>query len=89
MGCTAPFWVNKMARKKIEEVKEVKKAPAKKKKPEVIEVPEAVYIYHKGDDLEKISKLLTGKGYMIYAILSYSGLTINTLKDGDILKWGL
>lgn len=86
MGCTALFWVNKMARKKIEEVKEVKKAPAKKKKPEV---PEAVYIYHTGDDLEKISKLLTGKGYMIYAILSYSGLTMNSLKDGDILKWGL
>ena len=60
---------------------------ARKKK--VVEVPEAVYIYHTGDDLEKISKLLTGKGYMIYAILSYSGLTMNSLKDGDILKWGL
>lgn len=81
---SSPFLkVNIMARKKTEEVK---KEPVKKKK---AEVPEAVYIYHTGDDLEKISKLLTGKGYMIYAILSYSGLTMNSLKDGDILKWGL
>lgn len=71
-----------MAKKKIDAVKDVK--PSKIKEP-----AEAVYIYHSGDDLDKISRLLTGKNYMIYAILKYSGLNINTLKDGDILKWGL
>lgn len=53
----------------------------------VQEVPEAVYIYHTGDDIRKIAKLLTGSDYMGFAILSYSGLTWDTLKDGDILKW--
>ena len=53
------------------------------------EDPEAVWIYHTGDDLEKISELLTGKKYMIYRILQYSGLNMNQLKDGDILKWGV
>lgn len=76
-----------MAKKKevIEEVKEVKK-PSKKK---VAEPAGAVYIYHTGDDLEKISELLTGKKYMIYRILQYSGINMNQLKDGDILKWGV
>ena len=27
--------------------------------------------------------------FMEYAVLNYSGLNMNTLKDGDILKWGL
>ena len=53
----------------------------------VQEVPEAVYIYHTGDDIRKIAQLLTGSDYMGFAILSYSGLTWDTLKDGDILKW--
>lgn len=76
-----------MAKKKevIEEVKEVKKTSKKK----VAEPAEAVYIYHTGDDLEKISELLTGKKYMIYRILQYSGINMNQLKDGDILKWGV
>lgn len=66
---------------------------AKKKKeveiPEAVcpEVPEAVYIYHTGDNIEKISQLLTGKPYMEYRILEYSGLHMNSLKDGDIIKW--
>lgn len=57
---------------------------AKKK---VKEKPEAVYIYHTGDDLEQISMTLTGKRYLIYKILMQSGLNMNTLKDGDILRW--
>lgn len=72
-----------MARKKkevIEEViEEITEAPA--------EDPEQVYIYHTGDNLEKISRLLTGRCYMEYAILEYSGLSMSTLKDGDIIKW--
>lgn len=62
---------------------------ARKKKEIIPEAPEQVIIYHTGDDLEKISKALTGRCYMEYAVLNYSGLNMNTLKDGDILKWGL
>lgn len=58
-----------------------------RKKKEVIEVPEQVYVYHTGDDLEKISRLLTGRCYMEYRILEYSGLHMNSLKDGDIIRW--
>ena len=57
---------------------------AKKKK---IEDTGAVYIYHTGDDLEKISMILTGKRYLIYKILMVNGLNMNTLKDGDELRW--
>lgn len=75
-----------MARKKTE-VAEAK--PKKTSAGKVSEKPEQVYIYHTGDDLEKISELLTGRKYMIYAILQASDLNMNTLKDGDILKWGI
>lgn len=77
-----------MAKKKEVVVEEVKKPSAPKKK-KTEEKPEAVWIYHTGDDLEKISFELTGKIYMIYRILQYSGLNMNTLKDGAILKWGI
>lgn len=76
-----------MAKKK-EVTEEVKKPSAPRKK-KIEEKPEAVWIYHTGDSLEKISFELTGKKYMIYRILQYSGLNMNTLKDGDVLKWGL
>lgn len=84
-----------MAKKKIvEEVPEVieekpVKKPAKKASKKAEEKPEQVYIYHTGDDLEKISEILTGHKYMIYAILQASGVNMNTLKDGDVLTWGL
>lgn len=85
-----------MAKKKTEEVVEEVKKPAKKKTSSgkvsekvAQEKPEQVYIYHTGDDLEKISELLTGRKYMEYAVLNASGLNMNTLKDGDILKWGI
>ena len=76
-----------MAKKK-EITEEVKKPSAPRKK-KTIEKPEAVWIYHTGDDLDVISFELTGKKYMIYRILQYSELNMNTLKDGDVLKWGL
>ena len=56
---------------------------AKKKK----EKPEAVIVYHTGDDITKIAKLLTGHEYMVYKLLSFNGINMNELKDGDILKW--
>lgn len=71
----------------IEKVKPKKKKAVKK--PVIEEKPEAVYIYHKGDNISKIAEILTGHQYMEYAILNYSGLNMNQLKDGDILKWGL
>ena len=84
-----------MAKKKTEVV--VEEAPKKKtvkkatavKESTAVEKPEQVYIYHTGDDLEKISEILTGRKYMEYAVLNASGLNMNTLKDGDILKWGI
>lgn len=59
----------------------------KKKEVTAVEVPEAVVIYHEGDSLEKIAKELTGKSYMEFAVLNYSGYNMNTLKDGAVLKW--
>lgn len=80
--------VMKMAKKKEMVAEE---APKKKtvKKAVKAEPAEAVYIYHTGDDLEQISQFLTGRKYMIYRILQYSGININQLKDGAILKWGV
>lgn len=71
----------------IEDVKPKKKKAVKK--PVTEEKPEAVYIYHEGDNISEIAEILTGHQYMEYAILNYSGTNINQLKDGDVLKWGL
>ena len=77
-----------MAKKKIEAVEEVTEVkPKKTAKKKQRKKPEAVHIYHTGDDLEKISLELTGKRFKIYAILMHSGLNMNTLKDGDVLRW--
>lgn len=77
-----------MAKKKevITEAPEVIEKPKKTKK-KVEEKPEAVHIYHTGDDLEQISLELTGVRYKIYAVLMKSDLNMNTLKDGDVLRW--
>lgn len=63
----------------------IEKKPRTKKKIE--ETPEAVYIYHEGDNIQKVAKLLTGKDYLVYKLLEFNGLDINNLKDGDILRW--
>ena len=82
-------------RKKPEAVKEtpesIKEAPApkKEKRTPVKEVPEAVYIYHSGDDIHKIAKLLTGHSYMVFKVLEYNHKSFDELKDGDLIKWGL
>lgn len=82
-----------MATKKKEVIEEAPKKKTVKKavKPEIkLKDPaEAVWIYHTGDDLDVISFNLTGKKYMIYRILQYSGINMNQLKDGDVLKWGI
>lgn len=75
--------------KKKEVVEEPKKTNRKKITAKTEENPEAVWIYHTGDDLDVISFNLTGKKYMIYRILQYSGINMNQLKDGDVLKWGI
>lgn len=43
--------------------------------------------YRKGEDLARISLELTGRSYMILRILQANGLTMDTLKDGAVLKW--
>lgn len=53
------------------------------------ETPEAVYIYHDGDDIHKIAKLLTGHSYMVFKLLEYNEKDFHELKDGDILRWGI
>ena len=63
----------------------IEKKPRTKKKIE--ETPEAVYIYHGGDNIQKVAKLITGKDYLVYKLLEFNGLDINNLKDGDILRW--
>lgn len=82
-----------MATKKKEVLEEAPKKTVKKvasvKKSTDVEKPEAIWIYHTGDDLDKISFELTGKKCMIYRILQYSGTNMNQLKDGDVLKWGI
>lgn len=75
--------------KKKEVTEEVKPKKKKAVKPVIEEKPEAVYIYHTGDNISKIAEILTGHQYMEYAILNYSGTNMNQLKDGDVLKWGL
>ena len=81
-----------MPRKKKEEITEPKKI-TKPKKQEAItqiqEIPEAVYIYHEGDNLQEIARILTGHEYLMYRMIEYSGLTVDSLKDGDIIKWKL
>lgn len=72
--------------KKSETIPEaIEKKPRTKKKIE--ETPEAVYIYHEGDNIQKVAKLITGKDYLVYKLLEFNGLDINNLKDGDILRW--
>lgn len=85
-----------MGRKKATEEKPevIEKKPAKReKKPEAVENTPATievnYIYHTGDNIEDIAKLLTGRRYMAYRLLEVNGLTMNSLKDGAILKWGV
>lgn len=81
-----------MPRKKKEEITEPKKVTKPKKQeaiPQIQEVPEAVYIYHEGDNLQQIARILTGHEYLMYRMIEYSGLTIDSLKDGDIIKWKL
>lgn len=81
-----------MPRKKKEEITEPKKVTKPKKQeavPQNQEMPEAVYIYHKGDNLQEIARILTGHEYLMYRMIEYSGLTVDSLKDGDIIKWKL
>lgn len=76
-------------KKKKAPVKRSKKAPAEHKQmPEAIkETPEAVYIYHDGDNIQQIAKIMTGHSYMLYKLLEYNGINAGDIKDGDIIKW--
>lgn len=71
-----------MARKKKEITHETYKEKLEER-------AEAVYIYHNMDDISKVAKLLTGREFMEYKLLAYNNKTINTLADGDVLKWGI
>ena len=73
-----------------EKCKKTAKKSIKKDEPapkQVQEVPEAVYIYHTGDNIQTIAKLLTGHAWLMFRMLEYSGLSLDSLKDGDIIRW--
>ena len=79
-----------MPRKKAEvkeEIKEAKPKKAKEVKPKMVQKLEVTYIYHEGDNLPEITKALTGHEYLMETLLRANGLTLNTLKEGDILRW--
>lgn len=83
-----------MARtKKIIENEKVEttKKKVENKIPETVEkAPEdltAHVIYHKGDNIEEIAKMLTGHAYMIYRLVESNGYTMGNIPDGAILKW--
>lgn len=68
--------------KKTRKKKQVEPAPE-----QVQEVPETAYIYHTGDNIQTIAKLLTGHAWMMFRMLAYSGLSLDSLKDGDVIRW--
>lgn len=57
---------------------------AKKKK--VQEVPEVVYIYD-GENIQELAQKITGSASKMWALLAYSGISLNKLKKGDLLRW--
>lgn len=59
---------------------------AKKKKTQVPEVPEQVYIYH-GENIQELAIQITGSASKLFAMLAYSGLSLSHLKDGDVIRW--
>ena len=66
-----------------------KKTETVKEEPKKAEMPDldVYYIYHDGDNIQEIAKILTGHSYMMYRMLEYSGLKFGELKDGDMIKW--
>ena len=45
------------------------------------------HVFHSGENLRAISKELTGRTYLMFRLLERNGLSLNTIKDGDTLKW--
>ena len=78
-----------MEEKKTRRKKKTEEAVAKpvEENKEVREVKPVEYIYHTGDDITKIAKLLTGHSYMVDRLLQVNELSYSTLKDGDTLTW--
>lgn len=50
------------------------------------EVPEVVYIYD-GENIQELAKEITGSSSKMWALLAYSGISLNKLKKGDLLRW--
>lgn len=59
-----------------------------KKKVKLTETPEQVKIYD-GENINDIALEMTGSRHKVFALLNYSGLSLSSLKKGDILKWML
>lgn len=90
-----------MARKKdTENLQETSRQVAgksqatRKKKQEIIqepnkELPEQVYIWQEGDNIDKVAKIITGYSWKKWELLNYSEVNASDLKPGTILKWRL
>lgn len=76
-----------MATKKAETTKPKKETKPKQVKPKMVEKLELTYIYHEGDDLPEMIRAMTGHEYLLGTVLKKNGLTLNTIKEGDILRW--
>lgn len=76
--------------KKKEDPKPVKKTVRKKKTAEPVKEPkslEITYIYHEGDNIHDVAEAITGHAYLAGALLYANNKSMNTLKEGDVLKW--
>ena len=80
-----------MARKKTELPIEETKKPSRKRsaqdKPVLDPVNELCTVFKAGDNIQLIAKELTGDIHKVYKMLEYSGVTLNEVKEGTILKW--
>ncbi len=77
----------KRTRKKKEAV-EVMQEPIREDAGTVQDTPlEIFHVWFDGDNLDSVSKELTGRSFMRDRVLEYSGLRPKDIKPGVILKW--
>lgn len=77
----------KRTRKK-KEAAEVMQEPIREDAGTVQDTPlEIFHVWFDGDNLDSVSKELTGRSFMRDRVLEYSGLRPKDIKPGVILKW--
>lgn len=77
----------KRTRKK-KEAAEVMQEPIREEAGTVQDTPLEIYhVWQDGDNLDSVSKELTGRSFMRDRVLEYSGLRPKDVGPGAILKW--